>query len=421
MKNIFGFLLIFVGMQTFASYNDFFENKSLRLDYYHAGNSENEFIYIDELLEEPYWGGSKVNLVDTFEYGAYKFELIDVESNKVMYSRGYSSLFFEWRFTPEAKETSKAFSESVVMPYPRNKSKVLFYKRKKDLNWERLFEYNIDPQSYFIVQESRMEREVFDVHKSGDPAKKVDIVIIPDGYTKNEMEKFKEDCKRLANYLFGCKPFDINKQNFNIYGVIAESEESGPDLPGKDVWKNTVVNSSFYTFDSERYLMTIDNKSIRNLAANAPYDQIYILVNTDKYGGGGILNFYSTCSSDNEHSGFVFTHEFGHSFVGLGDEYVGGTSLEGFYTLEKEPYEPNLTTMVDFSSKWKHLVDENVPIPTPDDEKYYDKVGAFEGGGYISKGIYRPVHNCSMNTICYDNFCPVCKEAIQKMIDFYCE
>lgn len=421
MRKLYLLPLLLFHISALASFNDYFFDKTLRFDYYHAGNAEKEYVFFDEMLEEPFWGGSKTNLIDTFDYGNYKFEVVHKRTGQMIYSRGYSSLFAEWQYTPKARKTSKAFSESIVMPYPKDTVMVYIFSRDNRLLWNRLFEYEIAPGNYFIVEEQRQKFDAYKAHYNGKPENSVDIVIIPDGYTANEMEKFKKDCDRFTNYLLDVKPFNKNKDRFNIYGVLAPSVDSGPDIPGKDTWKNTVVNSSFFTFDSERYLMTINNKDIRNLAANAPYDQIYILVNTDKYGGGGIFNFYSTCSSDHADSKFVFTHEFGHAFAGLADEYVGKVNLEDFYCMDKEPWEPNITTLFDFKTKWKHLVDKGTPIPTPVKEKYKKTVGAYEGGGYVEEGIYRPMMDCSMNTVSYDNFCPVCCEAIQKMIDFYCK
>ncbi|MGB5288113.1 MAG: M64 family metallopeptidase [Ignavibacteriaceae bacterium] len=422
MKLIFIFFLFVSAVYCQVNFDDYFEDKTLRLDYFHTGDKENESYSFDELVEEPYWGGSKVNLIDKFNYGKYKFEVYDEESNQLIYSRGYSTIFNEWQTTEEAKHTTKTFSETVVFPFPKNPVLVRFYSRNRKNEWMNKFEYTIDPDNYFIKPERIAEYESFEVINSGDPSVKVDIVIIPEGYTVDEMDLFKEDCEKFAGYLFNCSPFKENKEKFNIWGIKAPSMESGTDIPKENVWKKTLVNSTFYTFDLERYLMTYDNKSVRNLASNAPYDQIYILVNSDKYGGGSIYNHYSVCVNDNKYSEFVFTHEFGHGFASLADEYyTSDVAYQDFYPLDVEPTDPNLTTLVDFSSKWKDLVEEGTPIPTPDKEEFENSVGAFEGGGYMEKGIYRPTHDCTMKSIVVDNFCPVCKRAIQQMINFYSE
>ncbi len=422
MKSFILLFLFTITLYPQLKFDDYFESKTLRLDYFHTGDDENDYYSIDELIEEPYWGGSKNNLIDKFQYGKYRFEVYDEESNKMIYSRGYSTLFGEWQTTKEAEETVKSFSETVTFPYPKKPVVIKFYAHNRSNELVEKFVYRVDPENYFIKTERVMEYPNFEVVNSGESSSKVDIVIIPEGYTKKEMGLFAEDCRKFAGYLFNSSPFRENKNKFNIWGIEAPSQESGTDIPADDLWRKTLVNSTFYTFDLERYLMTYDNKTLRNIAANAPYDQIYILVNSDKYGGGSIYNHYSVCVNDNEYSEFTFIHEFGHGFASLADEYyTSDVAYQDFYSLDVEPLDPNLTTLVDFDSKWKDMIDENIPIPTPDTKEYKDKVGAFEGGGYMEKGIYRPKHNCTMKSIVVDNFCPVCKRAIQQMIDFYTE
>ena len=417
------FLLLLLGTNISFSqinFDDYFHDKTLRLDYYHTGNNEEDSYSFDELIEEPFWGGSEKNLIDQFNYGKYFFIVIDVASTKVIYSRSYTTLFNEWQTTEEAKQTTKSFSETVVFPYPKKPVRVEFYGRDQKNELIKKFEYTIDPENYFIKTERSNKYKKFEVVKSGDPSKKVDIVIIPDGYTDDEMDKFKLDCDRFEEYLFGSSPFKENKDKFNIWGIVAPSEDSGTDIPAEDVWKNTAVSSTFYTFDLERYLMTRANKELRNVASYAPYDQIYVLVNSDKYGGGSIYNHYSVCVSDNQNSEFIFVHEFGHGFASLGDEYyTSDVAYEGFYSTDVEPLDPNLTTLVNFGTKWEDLVEEGTPIPTPDTPEYKNKIGAFEGGGYVAEGVYRPGQDCTMKSITVDNFCQVCKRAIQQMIDFY--
>jgi len=422
MKIIFLLLISITFTFSQVNFDDYFEDKTLRLDYFHSGDKENNYYSFDELIEEPYWGGSKINLIDIFNYGRYKFEVYDVASNKLIYSRGYSTIFNEWQTTEEAKHTTKTFNETVVFPFPKKAVLVVFYASNRKNEWIKKFEYEIDPENYFIKTERVDEYDNFEVLNSGDPSVKVDIVIIPEGYTEDEMDSFKKDCEHFSDYLFNASPFKENIDKFNIWGIEAPSLESGTDIPKEDIWKKTLVNSSFYTFDLERYVMTYDNKTLRNVASNAPYDQIYVLVNSDKYGGGSIYNHYSMSVTGNKYFEFIVTHEFGHGFTSLADEYyTSDVAYQDFYPLDVEPTDPNLTTLVDFDSKWNDLVEEGTPIPTPDTDEYKSKVGAFEGGGYVAKGIYRPAEDCTMKSIKVDNFCPVCKRAIQQMIDFYTE
>ena len=420
MKLILTFILYTSIIFSQVNFNDYFLDKTLRFDYYHTGNKGNDFYSFDEMIEEPYWGGSKVNLIDTFDFGVFKFFVYDSRTNKLIYSRGYATLFHEWQTTDEALITTKSFSETVVFPYPKDKVRLEFFSRDVKNKLVKKFEYEVDPANYFIKKERRLEYPDFMVFNSGDPALKVDIVIIPEGYTSEQMDLFKEDCKKFGTYLFNSSPFKENKNAFNIWGVEAPSIESGTDVPAENIWKKTILNTAFYTFNLDRYCMTSDNKSVRDVAANAPYDQIYILVNSSRYGGGSIYNHYSVCVNKSPFEEYVFIHEFGHGFGFLADEYYdSNVAYNDFYKLDVEPLERNLTTLVDFDSKWKSMVKEHVPVPTPNTKKHKDIVGVFEGGGYVSKKIYRPELDCTMKSLSVNNFCEVCKLTLQDMINFY--
>ncbi len=423
MKKIMFFSLFAVFSTTaFAQFDSLFLNQSLRFDYYHSGDKDTEAYFFDEILVEPFWGGSQVNLIDTFQYGKYFFEVHDAKTDALIYSRGYSSLFGEWQTTDEAKKTAKSFTESVVMPFPKEDVRLDFFSRDKKGIFLKVFSYDVDIDSYFIKPERRLEYPSFDVMVNGDPAKKVDIVILPEGYTESEMGKFIADCQLFTDQMLAFEPYASLKDQFNVRGVLAPSLQSGNDIPADSVWKKSIMNTSYYTFDSERYCMTTDHKSVRDLAANAPYDQIYILVNNEKYGGGAIYNFYSVSSSANAKSAKIYVHEFGHGFAGLGDEYFNSeVAFSEFYPIDVEPWEPNITTLVDFDSKWKSLLPEGTPVPTADSLKNDYPLGVYEGGGYVAKGVYRPSYDCLMNTFNEDHFCGACQDAIKKMIRFYTE
>jgi hypothetical protein len=423
MKYFFLLVLsILAAQKSNAQFNRYFENHSLRLDYYHCGNAETEKYYFDELIREPYWAGSETNLIDTKGYGTHFVEVRTSDTNELIYSRGYCTLFDEWQTTAESKTTDCCYPESVVVPFPRQKIVVSIVSRNKKGEMEKKFEYIVDPKSYFIKNEQE-KLPVFDVVHSGNSNKKVDIVLLPEGYTEGQEGLFKADCKKFAEDFFSYAPYSQNKHSFNIRGVWAASKEEGPDVPGANVWNKTRLNGSYYTFDSERYLMIKDFQGVRDVAGNAPYDYIYILANTPKYGGGAVYNFYGISASHYpQEAGKIYAHEFGHLFAGLGDEYVGGVEYSDFYPTDMEPWEPNLTTLVDFGKKWKNMLPEGSPIPTPDNEKKAGKLGVYEGGGYVSKGVYRAWVNCLMNNLhTIDVFCPVCSKSIQDMIDFNCE
>ncbi len=422
MKNLFALLFfICVSIHAQINFNNFFTGKTLRMDYYHTGNKDSEIISFNRLIEEGPWSGSKNNLIDNLNFGNYFLKVFDDSTNQLIYSRGFSDLYQEWQTTEEAKTITRTMEGSVVMPFPKVKVKVEIDRRDKQNNFVKKFEYVVDPKNYFIIEEKIAPYPDFKVHYSGDSSDKLDIVFIPEGYTKDEMEKFHKDCERFAGYLFEYSPFKENENKINIWGVEAPSEESGTDIPGKHVWKNTLLDSRFYTFDSERYLMTTNYFKVKNIAANAPYDQIYILVNSSKYGGGSVYDFYSMTTVDNKASKQVFVHEFGHGLAGLADEYGSDDTYQDMYPPNVEPWEANLTTLVNFESKWKNLVEPGTPIPTPNEDKYKNKIGVFEGGGYVAKGVYRPTFNSIMNSFSSNEFNEVCKNALQKIINFYSE
>ncbi len=424
MKSLIFFSFIFFGINLYAQVNfdDFFFDKSMRLDYTIGGTGNETTVYFNKLKEEPFWGGSKKNLIDKFNFGYYRILVFDSAGTKLIYSRGFSDLYVEWKDTEEAKQTSRSFYESVQIPFPKNDIVIKIEMRDKQNVFNTVFEIPINPGSVSIIKDKQTKYKIQKLQNNGDSHNKLDIVIIPDGYTESELEKFHADCNRFISYFFEVEPFKTYRNNVNFWAVDAFSEESGTDIPTQNIWKNTVLNTHFNTFGHERYLTTQDIETVRNLAAYVPYDQIYILVNTEKYGGGGIYNCYNLCSADNEYSGRVFTHEFGHAFAALADEYeYGYGKAEDLYDMSVEPWQVNITNLVDFDSKWKKSVDKNTPVPTPDTPKFAEKLGAFEGAGYVKKGIYRPMHDCKMRSNSNDKFCPVCYKTVLEMLLFYSE
>ncbi|MDD5360978.1 MAG: M64 family metallopeptidase [Ignavibacteria bacterium] len=424
MKKLFilSFILIAAAVSAQVKFDDYFTGKTMRFDYNRAGNDRGNSIFFEQLKQEPYWSGNKSSLIDPFDYGHYKYEVYDSASGKLIYSRGYNTLFDEWESTEEAKTLDRTFYETVVFPYPKNTVRVELFERKKDGNFGKQFEIYINPSNKFIRKEKPLDYPVTKVVDNGDPTNKVDIVFLPDGYTKDEMDKFMKDVKTYSEYIFGCTPFKENKDKINIWAVQAPSMESGVDNPGENVWKNNILGMSYNSTDVDRYLMTLDVKTVRDLAGLTPYDNICIISNSSKYGGGAIYNDYTSFPNENKNGAYLIVHEFGHHFCALGDEYyTSEVSVEEYYKLDVEPYEPNLTTLVNFDKKWKNMMDKSTPIPTPSTKEYFETLGVFEGGGYIAKGVYRPKQDCTMKTITYDNFCPVCKKAIIGMIKYYSE
>ena len=402
-----------------VKYSDYFTTNTLRFDYNRCGTADTEEVFFEQMKKEGKWSGPKANLIDPFNWGEYKVELRDAKSNKLIYSRGYAGLFSEWQTTAEADKVKRCYYETVLVPYPKKKVNLILYSRDRTTKLNKVFEYSIDPKDYFIKLEKGPKYKSYMVHDSGDPANKIDVVFLPDGFTENEMDKFRKAAIEFSEALFKTDPFDAHDDDFNIWVVESPSKESGTDIPGKDVWKETLLNTSFYTFDSERYLMTNDIKSVRDVAANTPYDLIIILVNTEKYGGGGVYNYYGTFAAFNPKSIGVWLHEFGHNFTWLADEYYSSDVSYGDYIdMNYEPIQPNVTTLVDFNKKWKKMIKSGTPVPSPRTSKYNGVLGAFEGGLYTGKGVYSPMQKCKMNWL-DDPFCPVCNQTILDMIEYY--
>jgi hypothetical protein len=403
-----------------AAFNKYFSKGTLRFDFLLGGNHTEEMVYPVQIKAEPYWGGSETNLIDDMNYGTYRYKITDFTTDSLLFSRGLCTLFQEWQSTAEAKIIDRTFYQAAFFPFPKKKVMLAIDARQRDGLFKTIFRTEIDPDDYFIISEKSRSFPVEKIVENGPPDKKVDLVILAEGYTSYEMDKFTDDAKRLTAYLFEVSPFKEEKNRFNVYAIASPSLESGTDIPGEHIFRNTLFNSTFYTFDEARYLTTSDMKTIYDAASVVPWDQIYILVNSKQYGGGGIYNLVSVCTADHELSEKVFVHEFGHGFAGLGDEYyTSSVAYEDFYNLEIEPWEPNLTTLVNFKNKWENLIPDSVPVPTPRTGRYKNSVGVFEGGGYMNKGMYSPMMDCRMKSNDAKEFCPACQQAIKKMIVFY--
>ncbi len=410
--------------ETGIIYETHFTGNTMRFDFHHAGNSSTENYYFDRVIREGIWAGSHVSLINPFDYGEQYFSIIDSATGKVIYKNNYCTLFNEWQTTPEATVSERSFPESVIFPEPRNNFRIEFYARnKKSKEWEKRYSQEVSVNDYNI-RTGNTTHECIDIHTGGDIAHSLDIVLLPDGFTADEKEKFMQACRMWCDALFFYSPFTQNKHRINIRAVWAPSQESGISMPGFGKWSKTLLDCRFFTFNSERYQMTEEFQKVRDIASAAPYESIFILTNTDKYGGGGIYNFYGLGSAGKTgRTGEVYIHEFGHSLMGLGDEYIEtGNTVSALYPEGVEPWEANLTRFVDFNGKWEKKIAEGTPVPTTiepgTDEKDW-KIGAYEGGGYLEKGIYRGWPECMMKAL--TDFCPVCQEAITKYLDYLCK
>jgi hypothetical protein len=406
-----------------VEFDDYFFPNTLRVDYYIAGDSKTESVYLSDLKQEPLWGGSHKRMIDPFNYGTYRFTVFDSVSGLLLFSKGFTNLFQEWQKTPEAEHLQRSFEQTAIFPFPRQTVRFQVEKRNNsDGKFGKLFQMFINPNSYFISRKNVRPIPYVKFHDSGPPENHVDIAFIAEGYTKDQMDKFLKDANRIGDYFLSQSPYNEYKDRINLYAVESASDEAGVDVPGRRIYVNSDIGSTFYTFDMDRYLTSVNTTKVYDIAANVPYDVIFILVNSKIYGGGGFYNHFGESTVDNFFSEIVSIHEFGHTFAGLADEYyTSEVTYSDFYNTKVEPWEPNITTNVDFASKWAYLVKKGTPLPTPRIEKYKDVVGMFEGGGYVSKGVYSPMQDCRMKSNEASGFCPVCKEAIIRMIKFYSE
>lgn len=407
-----------------VEYNDYFTGNTMRFDFHHAGDSKHEEYHFNKVIREGVWAGSKVSLICPFDYGEQMFRIIDSETGNVIYKNNYCTLFNEWQTTPEATTTSRSFPEGIIFPEPKGNFIIeIFARNKVTKEWERKFTQEVNVKNHDIVP-GRMLHESLDIHIGGDIAHSLDIVLLPDGFTTTEKDKFIDACHMWSDALFKYAPFSDNRHRINIRAVWAPSREKGIDKPGIGKWVDNLLETRFYTFNSERYQMTEEFQKVRDLASCAPYESIFILTNTDKYGGGGIYNFYGLGSAGNTgYTGEVYVHEFGHSLMGLGDEYIEkGNTVSALYPEGKEPWEANLTRFVKFEGKWEKDIAEGTPVPTPITEGSTEKdwvIGAYEGGGYLEKGIYRGWPECMMKAL--TDFCPICQKAISRYLDYICK
>jgi len=467
-----------------SEFDRYFLDKTVRLDFYHVGHAQQEFITLDRVLEQGAWAGPVGNLIDTLDRGRYQAKVFDAASGRLIFSRGFDSYFGEYRTTTPAQQgIMRTYHESVLIPFPKAKVKLAIEAFDRQNQPRSIFSQEIDPASSSIIREPlSRDVKVFDLLTSGDPHLKVDIAFLAEGYTLAEEDKLKADLERFVRILFSQEPYRSQKQAFNVRGVWRPSQESGCDEPSHGSFKNTALGASFDSLGLERYLLTEDNRSLRDIAGHVPYDTLFLMVNHRRYGGGGIYNFYCVFTTDNQWQEYLILHEFGHSFAGLGDEYYASSvAYNDFYPQGVEPRDPNLTALLNPAQlKWKDALTPGTPVPTPWEKEAFDamdganqkiraevnerlarlkregapreqvekteqeveilsrqharqvddflarsrfagQVGAFEGAGYASRGLFRPMVDCLMFTKGTKPLCRVCEQAVARVIRFYSE
>jgi hypothetical protein len=440
--------------------------QTMRVDYFHTGDVSHEVFSLDRVVLEPLpWAGNPDRSVDDTNFGKYLFEVRDASTNHLLYSRGFASIYGEWETTDEAKAMHRTFSESLRFPCPEKEVQIILKKRDARNAFRQIWTFTLDPKDMFVSNAKPDQTgPVLAIERNGDSSKKLDFLILGDGYTAAERGKFEKDARRLANIFFGTEPFRSRRKDINVWAVCPSSAESGITRPAAGIHRRSAIGSTYSAFGTERYILTFENKAFRDIAAWAPYEVVEILVNSDTYGGGGIFNLYGTVAADSIWAPYIFVHEFGHHLAGLADEYYTSDVAYNPPAEKVEPWEPNATALLEGSSlKWRSLIADGTPIPTPwrkeafesysrdmqerrrqlrqgnrpeseinalfteektreermfNEEKYAGKVGAFEGANYEAKGYYRPEVNCIMFTRT-DHFCRVCRAAIEKVLDLY--
>lgn len=425
MKRLFliQFLLVALCMSNHAQeFTAFFEEKSLRMDYLFTGDATTQEISLDKLSSWEGWAGRKHRLGELPLEGNGQVEVSDEATGQIIYRTSFSSLFSEWLSTDEAQTTRRSFEATFLVPYPKQPVKVKVSLLNARHEVMSAMTHRVDPKDILIHAMGQRITPHKYLLKSGNPDRCVDVAICAEGYTADEMELFYKDAQVACDALFDHEPFKSMKSRFNIVAVASPSLDSGVSVPRLGEWKQTAFGSHFSTFYSDRYLTTLQVKSIHDALAGIDYEHIIILANTDEYGGGGIYNSYTLTTAHHPMFRPVVVHEFGHSFGGLADEYFYDNDvMTDTYPLDIEPWEQNITTQVNFDSKWKDMLPKGTPNPTPINQKEKYPVGVFEGGGYSAKGIYRPAYNCRMRTNENPEFCPVCQRALRRLIEFYTE
>ncbi|MBV8519497.1 MAG: peptidase M64 [Acidobacteria bacterium] len=449
-----------------ATFDEQFLDKTMRVDYFHTSTPRgDEILALDAIVSDGPWSGSRTQLIDRSNLGKYYFEVVDRDTNQSLYSRGFASVFGEWETTPDAKFRPGTFHESLRFPWPKKPVQVILKKRDEANAFQQIWSTVIDPNSRAVNPADRAPAgRVWSYLDNGPASQKVDLLVIGEGYTAAEMPKLHKDVERLVGKLFATDPFKSHRSDFNVRVLELPSAKSGIHQPRTRDDRRTTTGVEYNIFDSERYVLTLDNKAMRDAASSAPYDFLEILVNEQQYGGGGIFNDQATAAVDTGFAEYVFVHEFGHHFAGLADEYyTSPVSYATGATEHPEPWEPNITAN-GAHPKWMDLVTPGTPLPTPWDKAAFDKhsveyqaervrlresgvpeaqmdalfrreldwdtkflgsqqyanrVGAFEGAGYESTGLYRPQSDCIMFSRDEVGFCRVCTRAIERVIDLY--
>ena len=424
-------VLLFVSTIVLAQdFNRYFIDARLRIDYTFIGNIKQQHIAVDELCKIPRWYGKHQRLSELPVEGNGQITVRDHKTQTIIYRNSFSTLFQEWLSYDEAKTATKSFENVFLVPFPKDTADITIELRDNRRSVMTQLTHMVVPNDILIRKIGDKSVTPYEtLQQAADTSRCIHIAYVAEGYTEAEMPTFLNDCRTAMEALFAHEPFKTLRNRFNVVAVKAPSAESGTSNPGKGIWKNTALHSNFNTFYSDRYLTTLHLKDLHNWLAGTPYEHIIVLVNTDNYGGGGILNSYNLSMTHHRAFKPVVVHEFGHSFAGLADEYAYDYEAIPMFPHDIEPWEKNITTMVDFKSKWSDMVKKGTKIPTeqpadldkPNAKKEKWQIGAYEPAGYSMHGVYRAYPDCRMRTNNNPEFCPVCQKTITELVKFYTE
>ena len=406
-RYLFVLLVCLCGLTAQAQvFDEWFCDRTLRLDYVFAGDVQHQQIYVDQLVQMPRWYGRRTRLAELPLAGNGQITVRSHRSQQVIYRHSFSTLFQEWLATDEAKHTQRSFENVFLVPFPLDTVDITVQLFDFHNHVQATMTHTVSPSDVLISRQGeRLVSPYVTLQQAADTTRCIHIAYVPEGYTADQMPQYLDHCRQAMKALFRHEPFKSLRPRFNIIALTTPSVDSGVSIPGKGLWLNTVLGSHFDTFYVPRYLTTLHLKQLHNLLAGTPYEHIIILANTPNYGGGGIYNSYNLSYTGGDKFEPVVVHEFGHSFGGLGDEYPYGEE-DPMYFADTEPWEPNLTTLHDFSQKWQNLIDQG-------------RASLVEGGGYQTKGVWRGQADCRMRTNEEPDFCPVCQEALERLIRLY--
>lgn len=423
-----------------AAFSRDFDDATLRLDYILGGNATRQDVYFAGAYRTERWAGRRRHMEQPLLRGNGQIAVADSATGRLLYAESFSTLFQEWTTSyAEARTLSRAFEHTALVPWPRHSVRItLTLTDAHGRETARLAHY-VSPSDILIRPLPTTSCPVVELHRGDSLWAACDLTIVAEGYAEHETDRFLADARAAADTLLSYEPFASHRTQFNIRAVCAPSADSGVSIPRLGQWRRTAVGAHYDTFHTDRYLTTLHSHHLHDLMAGVPTEHVLILVNGEDYGGGGVYNMQTILPARNAFFTELLVHEFAHAFAGLGDEYFYDDMDEPAYFADTEPWEPNLTTLRDFGAKWADLLPPGTPIPTPTDSlettdsemrrrwasftpaqraMLSQRVGVYEGAGYSSHGVYRPAQECMMKILQCRDFCPVCRRAIERTIEY---